>query len=64
MRKNAQQLKVRMPDDIKGWLIRRAADNGRSQNAEILQLMRKEMAAEATSRPEGGAPAAGNTVRA
>lgn len=34
---------IRMPDDIKEWLTKRAAGNERSMNKEVLFILRKEM---------------------
>ncbi|WP_083199665.1 Arc family DNA-binding protein [Rhizobium sp. AC44/96] len=33
---------LRMPDDIKKWLAQRAEENGRSMNAELVQLLKQE----------------------
>jgi plasmid stability protein len=37
-------LRLRLTDDEKGWLERRAAENGRSMNAELRQLLKSNMA--------------------
>lgn len=37
-------LRLRLTDDEKGWLERRAAENGRSMNAELRQLLKNSMA--------------------
>jgi hypothetical protein len=37
---------LRMPEDIKAWIIARAAENGRSVNAEIVQLLKVERSKE------------------
>ena len=58
------RLSVRLPVELKAWLAATAVRNRRSQSAEVISRLEAAMAAEATSRPEGGAPAAGNTVRA
>lgn len=34
---------IRMPDEIKDWLTKRAAGNERSMNKEVLFILRKEM---------------------
>lgn len=34
---------IRMPDDIKEWLTKRATGNERSMNKEVLFILRKEM---------------------
>ncbi|MFM4929411.1 Arc family DNA-binding protein [Aeromonas dhakensis] len=34
---------IRMPDDIKSWLTKRATGNERSMNKEVLFILRKEM---------------------
>jgi hypothetical protein len=41
-------LMLRMPPDIKAWLAARAEKNSRSQNGEILHLLKQVMAAEQT----------------
>lgn len=49
---------LRMPDDMKDWIGRRATAEGRSQNNLIVHLLRKEMA---TGEDYGrNTPAAGN----
>lgn len=37
---------LRLPDDMKAWVAARAADNGRSMNSEITQIIKGEMTAE------------------
>jgi len=37
---------VRMPDDVKQWVEEQAAKNMRSQNAEIVFILREAMRAE------------------
>ncbi|WP_426287525.1 Arc family DNA-binding protein [Luteibacter sp. E-22] len=37
------QLKVRLPAALKSWLKGRASRNDRSQNAEVVQILKKEM---------------------
>jgi plasmid stability protein len=37
-------LRLRLTEDEKGWLERRAAENGRSMNAELRQLLKNSMA--------------------
>jgi plasmid stability protein len=37
-------LKVRIPFDVKNWLALRAADNTRSKNAELIDIIRAVMA--------------------
>jgi plasmid stability protein len=32
-----------MPEDLKSWLAKRATDNERSMNKEVLFILRKEM---------------------
>lgn len=34
---------IRMPDEIKDWLTKRAAGNERSMNKEVLFILRREM---------------------
>ncbi|HHQ4795987.1 MULTISPECIES: Arc family DNA-binding protein [Aeromonas] len=34
---------IRMPDEIKDWLTKRAASNERSMNKEVLFILKKEM---------------------
>jgi hypothetical protein len=41
---------VRMPDEIKEWLAQRAEENGRSMNAEIVQLLKQERSRERGER--------------
>lgn len=36
---------LRMPDDLKAWTKEKAAEEGRSVNNLIVQILRKEMAA-------------------
>ena len=37
-------LRLRLTEDEKGWLERRAAENGRSMNTELRQLLKNCMA--------------------
>jgi plasmid stability protein len=39
-----KNLRLRLTEDEKGWLERRAAENGRSMNAELRQLLKNSMA--------------------
>jgi hypothetical protein len=37
------QMKVRLPAALKAWIAKRATQNDRSQNAEVIQILKKEM---------------------
>lgn len=37
------QMKVRLPSVLKVWIAKRATQNDRSQNAEVIQILKKEM---------------------
>lgn len=41
-----KQFKFNMPEQVKSWLEGRAAKNMRSQGAEIVHMLTKEMEAE------------------
>ena len=41
-----QDLKIRLPVDVKAWLAGRAAENSRSMNGEILALLKATKQAE------------------
>ncbi|WP_421170197.1 Arc family DNA-binding protein [Aeromonas dhakensis] len=43
---------IRMPDEIKDWLTKRAASNERSMNKEVLFILRKEMERDAQDERE------------
>ncbi len=43
--KQAVQLKILVPPDVKTWLEREAAQNLRSQGAEIIKCLREKMTA-------------------
>jgi len=43
---------IRMPNDIKAWLTRRAAGNERSMNKEVLFILKKEMEKDEKSESE------------
>lgn len=43
MSKSIPPTGIRMPDDIKSWLAKRAEGNERSMNKEVLFILRKEM---------------------
>lgn len=42
----APRLTLRLPPDVREWVRRRAAENLRSENNEIVLAIRKQMAAE------------------
>ena len=42
MARTDPQLIVRLPIDLKTWVEDRAAQNGRSQNAEVVQILKQE----------------------
>ncbi|MBE7731461.1 Arc family DNA-binding protein [Devosia faecipullorum] len=42
----AKPFGLRLPDDMKAWVAARAADNGRSMNSEIAQILKAHMTAE------------------
>lgn len=48
-------LQLRLPEDVKAWLALEAHRNERSQNAQIVWILRQAMAAQAaeTSVPAG-----------
>jgi len=46
-------MRIRLPEDVKEWLINRAGRNIRSQTAEITFILRMEMAAEAAKDGSG-----------
>ena len=57
--------KLRLPPEVGDWVVRTAAMNRRSMNAEIVFRLEAAMRAEAHSQPpgQGGAPAAGEPAR-
>lgn len=40
------QFGLRMPDEVKAWVKRKAFEEGRSVNSQIVHLLRREKAAE------------------
>ena len=38
-----EQVSIRFPRDIKDWIQREAANNFRSQNAEVLAILKQKM---------------------
>jgi plasmid stability protein len=46
----AEELKTRLPVGIKNWLFNRAAGNDRSMNAELVNILKNMMKAEAVSK--------------
>lgn len=55
---------VRMPLEMKEWLMLTAFRNRRSQNAEIVHRLEKAMHADQSGRSEGGVTAAGQASQA
>lgn len=49
MRKNPHQFKLNLPADVKAWLEEQAQKNVRSQGAEIVFCLRKQMEQEAAA---------------
>jgi plasmid stability protein len=45
------QLKVRLPAQLKSWLEGRAAENNRSQTAEVVQILKQERERTAVKKP-------------
>jgi len=43
MSRNDPQMKIRLPEEVKEWLETRAKKNVRSQNAEIVFILKNEM---------------------
>jgi hypothetical protein len=43
---------LRMPDDVKAWVMATATQQGRSQNSQIVWVLRQAMAATAASTSE------------
>lgn len=63
-RRNGDQFVVRMPSGMRDQLKRRAEENRRSLNSEIVYRLETAMAAEATRSRDGGGPAAGESLEA
>ena len=40
------EMKIRVPSPLKAWLAARAEQNSRSQNGEVLHLLKQAMQAE------------------
>ena len=50
---NAQKpFGLRLPPDLKNWLVARAANNERSMNAELINIVKKAMQAEPLVPPK------------
>jgi type II secretory pathway component PulC len=47
------EVKIRVPRNIKDWLVEQVAENGSSQNSEIVRAVRERMA---RHRNESGVP--------
>lgn len=49
-------LRLRLPDDVKAWIEQEAGRNARSQNSQIIWILREAMAAQAVeNRDPAGA---------
>lgn len=44
---------LRMPEDIRSWVAERAAENGRSINSEIVQLLKVQKSRDGEGRQHG-----------
>ena len=52
--KNDVQFKVRLPEEVKQWLEKRAEENIRSQSAEIVAVLRTVMRIDQTEKADAG----------
>lgn len=52
-KEDAERLMVRLPRDVKAWLLQEAARNGASQNSEIIRSIRARM--DSRQQPERAA---------
>lgn len=50
MPKASPQVKVRLPADVKHWLIEEAAKNSNSQNSEVVRSIRERVDRQARNR--------------
>ena len=46
-----KQVPVRLPADVKAWLIEQAKRNGSSQNSEVIRAVRERMDREDQPQP-------------
>lgn len=51
MRKEAVQLQLRLPPDVKAWLAAEADRNGSSQNSEVIRALRDAMTKTTNPQP-------------
>jgi hypothetical protein len=58
------QVRFRLPEDLKEWLRKQAEQNVRSMNGEVVALLNAARRSAESSRPSGGAPAAGEASQA
>lgn len=47
MKRTDPQMRIRIPEDVKAWIEAEAEKNLRTQNAEIVIAIRKQMTSEA-----------------
>jgi Arc/MetJ-type ribon-helix-helix transcriptional regulator len=45
------ELKVRLPRDVKDWLVEQVAENASSQTSEVVRAVRERMQRVQTERP-------------
>jgi predicted HicB family RNase H-like nuclease len=49
-KEDAERLMVRLPSEVKAWLLQEATKNGASQNSEIIRSIRARMEQERRER--------------
>ncbi len=49
-KEEAERLMVRLPRDVKDWVLREATRNGASQNSEIIRSIRARMELDRTGK--------------
>ncbi len=52
-KEDAERLMVRLPKEVKAWLLQEANRNGASQNSEIIRCIRARMDSERSQRAAG-----------
>lgn len=60
MSREDPQINLRVPPEVKQWLIRKAAENMRSLNAEAVLAIKEKMAAAGSKFGDQSPAAAGN----
>lgn len=50
-KENTESFFVRLPPDLKLWLVKQANKNGSSQNSEVIRAIRERMEKKAAGHP-------------